>query len=54
MFLLKLNFFFVRSFSNRSKSHDEETNDDGTFFSETNSRLQDNTLRKQGRGMDLA
>jgi hypothetical protein len=54
MFLLKLNFFFVRSFSNRSKSHDEETDDDGTTFFETNSRLQDNMLRKQGRGMDLA
>jgi hypothetical protein len=53
-FLLKLNFFFVRSFSNGSKSDDEETDDDGTTFSETNSRPQDNTLRKQGRGMDLA
>ena len=53
-FLLKLNFFFVRSFSNGSKSDDEETDDDGNTFSETNSRPQDNTLRKQGRGMDLA
>ena len=34
-FLLKLNFFSVRSFNNGSKSDDDETDDDGATFSET-------------------
>jgi hypothetical protein len=34
-FLLKLNFFSVRSFNNGSKSDDDEIDDDGTTFSET-------------------